>query len=70
MAVLMAGPVAMIYKSLDLNKSTINNKGLFGTGLGLGILLRGLQLGLYKIISLVNAPFMRAFGYEFRGTKN
>ena len=70
MAVLMAAPVGMVVGSLDLQSGSILRKGLFGAGIGLGVLMLGLQLGLYKVFSIFNAPFMRAFGYEHKGQKN
>jgi hypothetical protein len=70
MAVLMAAPIGMIVGSLDLNSGSIAKKGLFGAGIGLGVLMLGLQLGLYKVFSIFNAPFLRAFGYEHQGNRN
>lgn len=70
MAVLMAAPIGMIVGSVDLNNGTIPRKGLFGAGVGLGVLMLALQFGIYKIFSILHAPFLRAFGYEHRGNKN
>lgn len=67
MAVLMAAPLGMIAGSIDFNSGSIVRKGLFGTGIGLGVLMLVLQLGIYKMYSFINAPFLRAFGYEHQG---
>jgi hypothetical protein len=66
----MVAPIGMILGSINYNKGTINNKGLLGAGIGLGVLLLVLQLVLYKVFSIFTAPFIRAFGYEFKGVDN
>lgn len=63
MAVLMAAPVGMILGSINFSTGAIISKGLMGAGIVIGVLMAGIQLGFYKLFSLLNAPFMRAFGY-------
>jgi hypothetical protein len=70
MLVLLAGPLGMIFGSLNYTTGGIERKGLFWTGLVLGLLMIGLQCAFYKVMNLFTAPFIRAFGYEFKGNKN
>lgn len=63
MLFLLSGPLAMIFGSLNYTKGEIVRPGLFYSGIGIGLLMIGLQCAFYKLFSLFTAPFIRAFGY-------
>lgn len=67
---MMALPVGLTVGSINLDTGTIKNKVMFGFGIGTGVLSLALQFGIYYVMGLINAPFIRAFGYDFAGNNN
>jgi hypothetical protein len=70
MFLLLSGPLAMIYKSIDWPMKTIKKTGLLSAGIALSVVLSFIQIGFYKLKSIAMAPFLRIFGYRFKGNRN
>lgn len=67
---MMALPVGLTAGSINFDTGAIKNKVMFGFGIGTGVLSLLMQFGIYYVMGLMNAPFIRAFGYNFTGNGN